>query len=367
MSLNNSLLRSSPLLILIVLSACSHHSTRPNPDEKLIIQNAMINRSSEYSNPRLVTGELVVRIEDMTLLSGADLETSNQAQGLAEDQRPTLHIWSSDIREYPTQKILSGSSIQPSPTDISTEPEYGNQILYWNPPMKPDGNIIISRKFRYITFDHKPEVDRKVEHMNWDQIPDQIIAKYTRAEPFLEQNETLIDTVFGLLENIADPVSQAEAIYNWVQKSMTYVYPPDERGVQNAFETLKGDCGQYSALFMTMCRIAGIPARQQSGFNFVPENTGAHVWSEIYLPVKGWVPVDATRKNGFLHLDNKRLITSIGLNIPLKHSPAWATFENSEIEHGKTDFMQMYTLASSGLNANFSSTGKVIRSVELSQ
>jgi hypothetical protein len=116
---------------------------------------------------------------------------------------------------------------------------------------------------------------------------------------------------------------------------------------------------------MTMCRIAGIPARQQSGFNFMIDNTGAHVWSEIYLPVKGWVPIDPTRKNGFLFLDNKRLITSIGLNIPLEHTPAWANFENSEVEHGKTDFMQMYTLASSGIKADFSSKRKVIRSVEL--
>lgn len=114
-----------------------------------------------------------------------------------------------------------------------------------------------------------------------------------------------------------------------------------------------------------MCRIAGIPARQQSGFNFTPDNTGAHVWSEIYLPVKGWVPLDATRQDGFLFLDNKRLIASIGLNIPLKYAPEWATFKNSEGEEGRTDFMQMYTLVSNGIVADFSSSRKVIRSVEL--
>lgn len=189
--------------------------------------------------------------------------------------------------------------------------------------------------------------------------------KYSRSERFLEQDDALIDTVFTILEHIADPVRQAETIYNWVQSRMTYVYPPEERGVRNACETYRGDCGQYSALFMTMCRIAGIPARQQSGFNFIPGNTGAHVWSEIYLPIKGWVPVDATRENGFLFLDNKRLITSIGLNIPLMNVPVWATFENSEVEAGSTDFMQMYTLATSGIIANFSSSRRVIRSVEL--
>jgi len=353
------------LLNILLLGACSFQRARPNSEELLILQEALGKVSSEYSNPRLVTGELTVRVENMDILSGTALAASNQDQGLNANQIPTLQIWSSDIVDHPTQKVLSGCTIQPAPHDVSTDPEYGNQILNWQPAFARDGSFIITRKFRYITFDYRPEIDRSAERTEWDQIPPEILEKYTRTERFLEQDEALIDTVFQLLENIADPVSQAEVIYDWIQNSMLYVYPPEQRGVRNALETLRGDCGQYSALFMTMCRIAGIPARQQSGFNFVSENTGAHVWSEIYLPIKGWVPVDATRKNGFLYLDNKRLITSIGLNIPLKYAPTWAKFENSEVEDGKTDFMQMYTLASSGVTATFSSSRNVIRSVEL--
>ena len=365
MSLNNSLLRLSPLLIFIAFTACSHRSARPNSEEILILQSAMKNLSSEYSNPRLVTGELSVSVKNIFKLSNDALIESNQNKSIQDEQPPALHIWSSDIRDYPTQRVLSESTIQPEPAHRFDDSEYGNQILYWNPLVQHEADFTISRKFRYITYDYRPDVDKVAERRHWNQIAQDILDNYTRVERFLEQDDALIDTVFRLLENIADPVSQAEAIYNWVQRSMTYIYPPEQRGVKNAFETLKGDCGQYSALFMTMCRIAGIPARQQSGFNFVPENTGAHVWSEIYLPVKGWVPVDATRKNGFLFLDNKRLITSIGLNIPLQHTPSWATFGNSEVEDSRTDFMQMYTLASCGIEATYSSTRRVLRSVEL--
>ncbi len=364
-TLYNSLLRVLALVLSLLISSCSHQAALPDPEEILILRDALKNVTHEFSNPRLVTGVLTVRIENMRLLTGDALAESNQAQGLAVDQTPTLHIWSSDIRDFPTQMVLSGSTIHPKPHDIYMDPEYGNQILNWHPSFKPGGNYIITRTFKYITFDYRPEIDKIAERNHWGEIPPEIRDKYVRSELFLEQDVGLVDTVFQLLENIANPVDQAEVIYKWVQKSMTYVYPPEKRGVRNALETLSGDCGQYSALFMTMCRIAGIPARQQSGFNFVPDNTGAHVWSEIYLPVKGWVPVDATRKNGFLFLDNKRLITSIGLNIPLKFAPNWTTFENSEVENGRTDFMQMYTLARSGVSATFSSSRKVIRSVEL--
>ncbi|MCF7825084.1 MAG: transglutaminase domain-containing protein [Candidatus Marinimicrobia bacterium] len=341
--------------------------SRPNSEEKLLLQHAMTLVGDEYSNPRLVSGELMVSIENIEVLSGDSLIHSNLVGGIPADQTPSLHIWSSDIREYPTQKILTGSTIDPQPNHTFIDSEYGNRIMHWHPDLLEESRDVftIRRTFRYITFDYRPQVDSEMERRQWDQIPLDILEKYTRPERFLEQDDALIDTVFSLLENIADPVSQAEVLYHWVQQSMTYVYPPQARGVRNAFETLAGDCGQYSALFMTMCRIAGIPARQQSGFNFVPGNTGAHVWSEIYLPVKGWVPVDATRQDGFLHLDNQRLITSVGLNIPLLNAPVWATFDNSEIENGKTDFMQMYTLAANGIKASYGSSRQVTRSVEL--
>ncbi len=365
MLLSNRPLRPLITVLTFLLVACSHRSAQPNPEEALLLKNALKNLSSEYSHPRLVSGELRVSVENIRALSGEALIASNLAAGVPADQAPSLYIWSSDISEYSTQKPLSGATIYPQPENFFSDAEYGNQILYWSPDLLSGDNFTVIRKFRYISFDYKPEVDRDAERQYWHEIPVDIIKKYTRSEAFLEQDDALVDTVFQILENIADPVSQAETIYNWVQKSMTYIYPPEKRGVQNAFETLQGDCGQYSALYMTMCRIAGIPARQQSGFNFVPENTGAHVWSEIYLPLKGWVPVDATRKDRFLYLDNKRLITSIGLNIPLEYTPDWANFGNSEIENGKTDFMQMYTLASSGIKATFKGTRQVIRSVEI--
>jgi len=365
MSLTNNLIRWSFIGLILMFGACSYRSARPDPEEKLILQNALKNVSSDYTNPRLVTGELTVRVANIEPLVGDAQVDANQLDNIPADQPPSLHIWSSDIRDYATQKMLSKSTIHPQPDQSFTDSVHGNHVLYWNPSLQAGGEFTITRTFRYITFDYRPVIDQEAERSQWDQIPQEIIEKYTYPERFLEQNDALIDTVFQLLENIANPVSQAEALYNWVQNSMTYVYPPEQRGVQNALATLKGDCGQYSALFMTMCRIAGIPARQQSGFNFIPHNTGAHVWSEIYLPVKGWVPVDATRKNGFLFLDNKRLITSIGLNIPLKRAPVWATFQNSEVKDGKTDFMQMYTLAISGMKGAFSSSRRVIRSVEL--
>lgn len=363
-----TLVRFRFLLLLAAFAGfynCTPGHLKPTAEEQMFVDKFRSSLSPEYTNFRIVAAELKLEVTNIQSISEDSLKSLNSLNGLPPKTQSSMLIWSSDIRNYATQKLLQQSKITPEPDTTFSDSAFGNQILYWDLSTKNKGKATISRSFKYLTYDFRAEVDRVAEQQNWHLIPQEISEGYTRAERFLEQEDALIDTVFHLLADVPDPVSQAEVIYDWIQKSMTYVYPPEKRGVVNAFKTLKGDCGQYSALFITMARIAGIPARQQSGFNFIPGNTGAHVWSEIYLPIKGWVPVDATRKDGFLHLDNGRLITSLGLNIPLVNAPDWANFQNSEVENGKTDFMQMFTLASHGMSADFNSTRRIIYSIEI--
>ena len=356
----------SLLCVTLVIVNCSHRELRPTAAEELLLRSALKELGPEFSKPRLVEAELLVRIDDIQIIreSADSLGRTPLGSGPAE-----LHIWAAAPQSTRTQQLLSHhrGAVEPTPTLTFREAEYGNRIYYWNilKDHADTGSAQLSRRFSYLTFDYRPVPDAAQERQAWDSIPDDLLALYTRAEPFLEQDQELIDTVFTLLENSTDPIDQARLLYTWVRRSMTYVYPPPERGVRSALETLQGDCGQYSALFITMARIAGIPARQQSGFNFYPGAVGAHVWSEIYLPLKGWVPVDATREDGFLHLDNRRLIMSLGLNIALEQVPDWASFSNSEVESGRTDFMQMFTLAARGVKADYSSQQLILRSIEL--
>jgi len=53
-----------------------------------------------------------------------------------------------------------------------------------------------------------------------------------------------------------------------------------------------GDCGQEALLFITLCRLNGIPARWQSGWDTFPGVEDIHDWTEIYLAPYGWLPVD---------------------------------------------------------------------------
>lgn len=355
------------LVTLFALQACVSTRTKPTVEETHLMLTAMKKLGPEYSNPRLVYGEMIITINDVQTWDADSMAAFRATHGLPDDAEPIVQIWSASIKDHWTQRLLTPTVVLPEPYMAYNEPMYGNRILYWQLPDTSLNTfpIHLKKRFQYLTFDFRPRVNEWVEGANLSEIPGDIYTKYTRSEPFLEQDAALVDTVKTLLLGITNPVVQARTIYEWVQSTMTYVYPPKDRGVREAFTTREGDCGQYSALFITMARIAGIPARQQSGYNFHPENTGAHVWSQIYLPIKGWVPVDATRDDGFLHLDNQRLITSVGLNISLEPVPGWASFDFSEVEDDRTDFMQMYTILNYGFSPNISTERKILRSVEL--
>jgi len=65
----------------------------------------------------------------------------------------------------------------------------------------------------------------------------------------------------------------------------------------NALETLNsmtGDCGEHAALFVALCRAAGVPARVANGIAYVKAlgGFGGHAWAEVYIG--RWVAVDPT-------------------------------------------------------------------------
>ena len=64
-------------------------------------------------------------------------------------------------------------------------------------------------------------------------------------------------------------------------------------GAVKAAQLGKGDCTEYSDLFVALCRARNIPARVISGYIVgFGENSTKHNWAEVYLQQFGWVPFD---------------------------------------------------------------------------
>lgn len=92
-------------------------------------------------------------------------------------------------------------------------------------------------------------------------------------------------------------VRLARRYYEWIAGRFRYSYAPEYATIRDLAERCRveerGDCGQVALLFMTLCRLSGIPARWQSGWAIFPGDETIHDWCEIHLAPWGWVPVDA--------------------------------------------------------------------------
>lgn len=94
------------------------------------------------------------------------------------------------------------------------------------------------------------------------------------------------------------PLKKARKIYDYITTHVMYSFVRQYATIDNLPEYmasgLKGDCGIYALLFITMCRIAGVPARWQSGLYATPLDIGSHDWAQFYIEPYGWLYADCS-------------------------------------------------------------------------
>ncbi|MCD7957686.1 MAG: transglutaminase-like domain-containing protein [Lachnospiraceae bacterium] len=94
-----------------------------------------------------------------------------------------------------------------------------------------------------------------------------------------------------------DALEKAFAIYDYITTHVKYSYMREYFLIpdipQYCARNLRGDCGVQALLFITLCRICGIPAKWQSGLYFGGrEKVGAHDWAMFYAEPYGWLYAD---------------------------------------------------------------------------
>jgi len=86
----------------------------------------------------------------------------------------------------------------------------------------------------------------------------------------------------------------AKLLNSWVYENIEKKFVPS---MPNALDTLRGrrgDCGEHAALFVALCRAAGIPAREATGIVCIDMDGvkafGFHAWGEVW--VGRWIAMD---------------------------------------------------------------------------
>jgi hypothetical protein len=237
-----------------------------------------------------------------------------------------LDVWlpvpSSDARQTITNLRID-SSLQ---HEFGTEGEYGNRVLHlWS-----DTPAGASATLRF-------NCTRREEHSlptdAWADVSQEPAPIARLLQP--DRLGVIDDRVRSLAAQItagkSDTQAKARAIYDYVIGHMAYdkIAPGWGNGdTLRACNVGKGNCTDFHALFISLARASGIPARFGIGFQIPAEKqqgpvTGYHCWAEFWLPGFGWVPVDASeawkdqklRDFYFGSLDDNRFRLSLGRDI----------------------------------------------------
>lgn len=118
---------------------------------------------------------------------------------------------------------------------------------------------------------------------------------FLRSEKYIEKDHPEIRQITEDIEGETE-IDIVKNIYDYVLDTMEYTaLSRTELGAVKAAQSGKGDCTEYSDLFVALCRAKGIPARVASGYTVGFGSTSTrHNWVEVYLGEFGWVPFDPT-------------------------------------------------------------------------
>lgn len=116
---------------------------------------------------------------------------------------------------------------------------------------------------------------------------------FLKHEKYIEKDHAEIQQIAESIDGQTE-IDIVKNIYNYVIEHMEYTTHNDKDwGAVKALQFRKGDCTEYSDLFVALCRAKNIPARFAAGYTVRFDNKSPkHNWAEVFLQDYGWVPFD---------------------------------------------------------------------------
>ncbi len=238
--------------------------------------------------------------------SKADLEKSGISMTFGSEQiyklNLTYHLYNKNLFPVRTEIALPPNTnyqeieidnINPKPNDVVIDKD-GNWLAQYTLSPSEKKDIVVDLKAK-IKLD--PEITPQTETM---------LSEYLKGDEYWEVND----------KNIKDKTKELKTpyeIYKFVSEYLTYDYSrvTDNKPRLGALKSLRNPsssvCLEFTDLFITIARAAGIPAREVDGFAYT-QNTKErplslvkdvlHAWPEYYDREKQtWIMIDPTWAN----------------------------------------------------------------------
>lgn len=204
---------------------------------------------------------------------------------------------------------LIGEQFKPWPKKITTTDTGKRSADYEITSIAPNSEIVLEQRYTvanyalYYTFNTGKVSDTYDEAIDMRYTSPSADVQSTASEIVSYAKELSLDGT--------NPYQYAKHAFADINLYLTYDASwREDHSALNALRTGTGNCEDYTNLFVAALRAAGIPARQQTGYLYLPQEHNvapyvddngeidlsliSHAWPEFYLPDIGWVIADPT-------------------------------------------------------------------------
>ena len=266
---------------------------------------------------------------DITLRTSIRMSDEAFAAALEKaraEGRDTVHVraWLALPAACPSQSHITLDAFTETPGHIAAE-DAPQRTVYWEADLAENRTFGAEYSYREtavyadpLSFTPDPE---QPDFYTGEEAPHIVFTPYLRA------------LAAQLTEGVTSPAEKAKRIYDYVTLNVRYHFQPSyfvhESIAENCARSRRGDCGIMALTFITLCRIAGIPARWESGLAVAPGDAGCHDWARFYIAPKGWMYADCSygssmarrgdemlRRHYFGSLDTGRMVANSAFEAP---------------------------------------------------
>jgi hypothetical protein len=301
---------------------------------RLILSHLLWYVIVEHSTDAFTPLEAKTMTAKVLISSGVEFASSAKSEKLyktAPDVSSVLATLTSFPRESFHQKVQDIDVTGNPQPDAVTRDEFKNLQLYWTKPSSSMCSFQLEANVQ--TTSEILPVMQKIRFPILEEIlPPEITDEFLQITEIANQNRAIQELAHTISQNVSDKTDLYHVVFaiaDWVQTNIKYdtnaMLNPQKNAVcRSAAETLStgiGKCDELSALFVSLHRALGIPARFVTGYAYtnIPmvddnkdaKNWGGHAWAEVYFPGVGWVPFDvAYGEYGYLSAGHVILSTS---------------------------------------------------------
>ncbi len=253
------------------------------------------------------------------------LEFTHQVRNFGPDSIVSLDVYLAVPHDMDNQKLLAKPVFDPLPTGFVKD-QWGQKVAHWcfeNLGPAEFTEVVMRSEVALYETQYFVFPDRVGA---LDDIPGDIVEKYLVDDRKFSMGDPVIQkAVKAAVGEETNPYWIARNIFDYIIEHIEYELSGGWNLAPTVLDRGNGSCSEYSFVYISMCRAAGLPARYVGsvvvrGDDACWDNV-FHRWVEIYLPGYGWMPVDpsggdqtrpADQANYFGHLANRFLITTSG-------------------------------------------------------